>query len=1226
MRASQTKRSKGAALVIVLAFVVLLTALSLAYFSRTTTERQLAQPSYNDTSADLLARTALDVIISDLRVEIANGSLSPAPSFSCTPQPCATYYVYTPTTAAYMVPQRSGNAAGVPNLIRRSVRSDPMPSPGVASRASAVNSTIDVSANGRSVSSTRWNGHYLVPKKFTGTDDSIPIDAFTNATPDWVFVTGQGPTPIPAPDTSVIGRYAYAVYDEGGLLDTNVAGYPTGTTVTQSGRKGSLAYADLTALGSSDAYRLSNPDATGVYQMDRLVGWRNYATTQPNNNFPNSNFAANFQSDPTRAADYFTSIINNTNGFLSPSTATWNSRTDQTFMQRQELITFRKAVGSTTSFSANALQYLSTFSRETNGPSFSPSTPTAINPNFLLTRVTTVPGGYKRFDGTTPVVGEPLVKTRFPLSRLAWITYKGPSAVVYAANPNDPVILALTGAGVSITTIQAGTAANIKKCFGLVWDSRAYVPATATTNSQGQQWVYISPSSANTGGNFDPVSNPTGNPASDIKPLAGVASVASEGREPDFFELLRAGILDASLGQSTNGGVTSSAADAQGANTFPDLHMSNKALHALSIGACIIDQADPDSVPTRIQFMLSGASVWWSAYGVESLPYITEIYPIAGESPSSSSQWATYLLFQLWNPHIGAALPTPAPQVRLHADGNIGIFSDAGANPPQTWTTATTKAIFTPPPAGMAIALTTGAFPQTAPTPTAAPLSTPPVAATAPAVGSQTLPGFEILPPPGSGTSIQQYIGLRLPNFTLNSGSPNKPVLNLYFGTDPANQFNVSMEYDAGGGTWVPYNHFVGIIDRNSMIGGVTGSWMNGATVPAHLASQSNGQPAGSETFNSARLTESPLPDCLMKADPRATRFGIFQFKQTQSSTTARITDPLWPLGNANYANGYGGSIADSAGPVEHAPRRFSTAGGGNNIYFPATLCINNAASSSTRTSYADGDGVIRPADATNTEAPATGSTTGSWTPYYATSTDPTSTDYHPIMLNRPFRNVGELGYVFRDLPWKTLDFFTDQSADAGLLDIFTINDGSPLFDTSTPPNIIGMAVPTTVAGKVNLSSTQAADLQPVLAGTILDEINSTTVNKTGTGATDAPVLAANIVSATSTTPMQNKSELLTRSGLPILILPVPGAGAAAHNQRVKAMREGVARTVSSVAQTRVWNLLIDVVAQTGHYKPNATSLQNDFVVEGEQHYWLHVAIDRFTGQVLDRRVEVANE
>jgi hypothetical protein len=38
------------------------------------------------------------------------------------------------------------------------------------------------------------------------------------------------------------------------------------------------------------------------------------------------------------------------------------------------------------------------------------------------------------------------------------------------------------------------------------------------------------------------------------------------------------------------------------------------------------------------------------------------------------------------------------------------------------------------------------------------------------------------------------------------------------------------------------------------------------------------------------------------------------------------------------------------------------------------------------------------------------------------------------------------------------------------------------------------------------------------------------------------------------------------------------------------------------LANARV-ELLIDVVAQSRHYKLNATSLQNDFVVEGEHHY-----------------------
>ena len=68
---SRDGASKGAALIIVLAFVVLVTALAVAHFSRTTTDRQLAQSSYNDTSADLLARSALDITVSDLKQEIA---------------------------------------------------------------------------------------------------------------------------------------------------------------------------------------------------------------------------------------------------------------------------------------------------------------------------------------------------------------------------------------------------------------------------------------------------------------------------------------------------------------------------------------------------------------------------------------------------------------------------------------------------------------------------------------------------------------------------------------------------------------------------------------------------------------------------------------------------------------------------------------------------------------------------------------------------------------------------------------------------------------------------------------------------------------------------------------------------------------------------------------------------------------------------------------------------
>src|SRR5437899_12706078 len=99
---SRDGTSKGAALMIVLAFVVLLTGLALAYMSRTTTDRQLAQTSYNDTSADMLARSALDIVVSDFKQEI----LPPPPA---TPPPITRANIQP---APYPIP----TPAHIPNL------------------------------------------------------------------------------------------------------------------------------------------------------------------------------------------------------------------------------------------------------------------------------------------------------------------------------------------------------------------------------------------------------------------------------------------------------------------------------------------------------------------------------------------------------------------------------------------------------------------------------------------------------------------------------------------------------------------------------------------------------------------------------------------------------------------------------------------------------------------------------------------------------------------------------------------------------------------------------------------------------------------------------------------------------------------------------------------------------------------------------------------------------
>ena len=397
---SLLKRSskKAAALIIVLAFVVLLTGVALAYFSRTTSERQLAHSSYNDTSADLLARSALDIVIGDFKQEIVNGSTAPAPVIDGTT-------IYIPQGVQRVVPKRSGNPAIpnpadettdlIPNLIRRSIRLNgvgelnAMPAPGLSSRASATNSTT-ASANGRSVSLARWNSHYLIPRDPSATgDDSTPVNTFV--APDWVLVTRNGPVafsgwnpalkdPTSTNTTYAVGRYAYAVYDEGGLLDINVAGYPTSganPTVTDIGRKGVLAFADLTALPTTPGNFLSTT------AINKFILFRNYATMGGTGTLDSPITSA----QASAFVDYYlgTTQIGTSQDFgqvnAISSNASGAPRTDQSFINRAELINFVKSTDVPPTGIVNTLQYLGTFSREQNKPTL------PLTPAWPFTRV-----------------------------------------------------------------------------------------------------------------------------------------------------------------------------------------------------------------------------------------------------------------------------------------------------------------------------------------------------------------------------------------------------------------------------------------------------------------------------------------------------------------------------------------------------------------------------------------------------------------------------------------------------------------------------------------------------------------------------------------------------------------------------------------------------------------------------------------------------------------------
>src|SRR5205085_11249364 len=118
------------------------------------------------------------------------------------------------------------------------------------------------------------------------------------------------------------------------------------------------------------------------------------------------------------------------------------------------------------------------------------------------------------------------------------------------------------------------------------------------------------------------------------------------------------------------------------------------------------------------------------------------------------------------------------------------------------------------------------------------------------------------------------------------------------------------------------------------------------------------------------------------------------------------------------------------------------------------------------------------------------------------------------------------------------------------------------------------------------------------------DDSTSSDVN-----ATNANIIGSNTVTHTTATPLINRAELV---------------GAIANDTTLlltKTQHEAIIRALSDSGQTRTWNLMIDVIAQSGRYPPTASTL-SDFVMEGEKRYWLHVAIDRFTGEVIDQQLE----
>jgi len=341
-------------------------------------------------------------------------------------------------------------------------------------------------------------------------------------------------------------------------------------------------------------------------------------------------------------------------------------------------------------------------------------------------------------------------------------------------------------------------------------------------------------------------------------------------------------------------------------------------------------------------------------------------------------------------------------------------------------------------------------------------------------------------------------------------------------------------------------------------------------------------------------------------ADPRAYLWGMsFQ----QASPNLSVRPDLKTAGvrrgrNGDYPEGYSYPYLTGPGSSTYNPSTYPGAFEGMfnenasaNIF---TSTYGTSWSPSTNTYQADVDGIFRPGDG-----------------YLGTNANPfiannaTSFAARPIILSRPFRSVAEMGFAFRgQAPWKSINFFSTTSGDMGLLDVFG-NDPAPL-----------------VAGKINLNTRQPVTIQAAIQGAYKTEaIGSTPLSVLSS--TESSNIASSITAFTATNQYINRADLV-RQTAPYITYFSPQS-----DTTIKPRREAVVRPLAELGTTRTWSLLIDVIAQVGHYTPTAatansgnatTSLGNQFIVEGERRYWLHVAIDRVTGQVVDEQLELYNE
>ncbi|MEI8340008.1 MAG: hypothetical protein WCH43_00535 [Verrucomicrobiota bacterium] len=1018
--------------------------------------------------------------------------------------------------------------------------------------------------------------------------------AFTSKPPDWVFMTRGGSrvcTVADLPDLKttaklsgtnmILGRYAFVMYEEGGLLDLNTAGYPstalaeTGGTNALSG-KSYTAYADLTQI----------PGLTAS-MVDQIINWRSKGSLISNTN--------RFIS---------TTVSSATNGFLKFQSG------DSPLLGRQDLINYFKQTPSLAN-SLQALSFLGTFSRAVNAPSWSPVTPTSTNSagqtvvstiNYAAQAETAGKANrnlanvrfsnnfnitHYRDDGSATSIsvrtGDALLQQRFSLLRLAWLTHTGPAT---------------------------GMTNAVRSCLGLTWGVDGF---------GNPSWVY------NHG---------------DASRILTLDEVAAAGREPDFFELLKAAILSGSLGKhpgrkclTEDYAWSPDFGDRMGVlgNLFED-YMNAPDIQILAIGANIIDQYDADSYPTAIclkwradGLLLQGPVN--SVYGQENLPSITRLVPLIYEQ--TRDFLGGWFQPELWNPNqmppnpVTASWPTKF-RITMYGQAYVGWNQYNSPNQPHVNSPPVNYDNGTQQQSHICFELATPA----------AFSDTPKLLTTSSVANSDGTPTINVWRASEFQTTdngnpfLGIYVGPNTSSDPKNYDSvENIAGSKIQAWIAPANgPITFALEY-YDGTRYLPYNFVSRLFARSSS-----------QIEPSSTDVSAGRYSIANRTIHYLANSYSPGlngPVCdrfYAHSDPRTDRFSVATSDLSHAGKVPGGSyEQRWYYNTSMVSSGYAGNNGFKSGPNLGYPRPDANAsptvpatgaaspvngffydprcvssgwaGAGDISIELSDWVVNNPSSpgDSCWAYYADPDGITRPGDGYR----VTYSTTGDGTMVFTNPIPAGSLNNNiqngrrPVILNRPFRSVGELGYAYRDLPYKSLDFFSSVSADAALLDLFSVADE-----------------PALVAGQININTASTQVLQAILSGASKKEIDAT-LKLSGT---DAQQIATAISAGVIANPLINRANLATS-----LSGTIYNAFTSSPGKGNKAYLEAPVRALASAANTRTWNLLIDVVAQTGRFSPKALTL-DDFIVEGERRYWLHVAIDRYTGKIIDQQLEPVYE